>query len=123
MVVGKVPLNAKVSMVPVPIDVSRCVGVMDKLGDADWLGGGVARVAMWCSRDGAAMGAAWLKIKKKKKMRVRGTIGRRVLGLYMVLSEIFGIVSTLMIMNGVPSLLKGVNSMDGYEGYWEGVVD
>ncbi|GAT24916.1 chlorogenic acid esterase precursor [Aspergillus luchuensis] len=43
-------------MVPVPIDVSRCVGVMDKLGDADWLGGGVARVAMWCSRDGAAMG-------------------------------------------------------------------
>lgn len=63
MVVGKVPLNVKVSMMPMPmpIDVSRCVGVMDKVGDADWLGGGVARVAMWCSRDGAAMGAAWGK--------------------------------------------------------------
>lgn len=70
MVVGKVPLNVKVSMMPMPmpIDVSRCVGVMDKVGDADWLGGGVARVAMWCSRDvwfdGAAMGAAWWKMRE-----------------------------------------------------------
>ena len=66
MVVGKVPLNVKVSMMPMPmpIDVSRCVGVMDKTGDADWLGGGVARVAMWCSRDVTLGCAAWWKMRE-----------------------------------------------------------
>lgn len=44
------------------------------------------------------------------------TVGR-VLGLYMEGFKLFGINITMMILNdGVPSLLIGVNSMDGYEG-------